>query len=49
VLLYKSKAPRPKDEADLALALPRLDNEARVWLAEAIARFEPASPWRARF
>ena len=49
VLLYKSKTPRAKDEADLANALPRLDNEARVWLADAIARFEPASPWRARF
>ena len=49
VLLYKSKSPRPKDEADLARALPCLDHEARAWLNEAIARFEPASPWAGRF
>jgi len=49
VLLYKSKAPRPKDEADLALALPRLGPEARAWLANAVARFEPGSPWLGRF
>jgi hypothetical protein len=49
VLFYKARAPRPKDEADLAAALPKLEPEARAWLAEAIARFEPASPWRARF
>lgn len=48
VLLYKSRAPRPKDEADLALVLPHLDQEARAWLADAIARFEPDSPWRGR-
>lgn len=49
VLFYKARAPRPKDEADLAVALPRLEPEARAWLADAIAQFEPASPWRGRF
>jgi hypothetical protein len=29
VLLFKSKAPKPHDEADLAAALPALDAEAR--------------------
>lgn len=49
VLFFKSKAPRPKDEADLDMALPLLDAEARAWITEAIARFEPQSPWQGRF
>lgn len=49
VLFFKSKAPRPKDEADLKAALPHFDAESRAWIADAIARFEPQSPWRGRF
>lgn len=32
-LLMKAKAPRPKDEADLAAVLPHLDRARRTWLA----------------
>ena len=43
-LLYKSKAMRPKDEADLRAVLPRLDDGARAWLREALG---PPHPWSA--
>jgi len=36
VLLYKAKRPQPKDDADLAAALPHIDVEPRSWLASAI-------------
>ena len=36
VLLYKSKAPRPTDEADVRMALPALTTEQREWLRLAI-------------
>ena len=35
-LLFKAKAPRPRDAADLAIALPRLDEPARLWLEAAL-------------
>ena len=47
VLLYKSKAPRPADEADLRAARPLLDAEARAWLRTAILRATPAHEWAA--
>ena len=44
-LLYKAKAARPKDEADLAAALPRLDDSDRAWLRDALERAHPGNPW----
>ncbi|MEM7415681.1 MAG: amino acid transporter [Gemmatimonadota bacterium] len=44
-LLYKSADPRPKDDLDLSNVLPRLDTSARAWLADAIGRAHPGSPW----
>lgn len=45
VLLFKAKGARPKDEGDLAAALPRLSLERRRWLAEAIERVHPGHFW----
>jgi len=45
VLLYKAKAARPKDEADLAACLPRLAHDQRVWLTTALERVHPGHPW----
>jgi hypothetical protein len=45
VLLYKAKAARPKDEADLARCLPRLTDDRRAWLAAALARAHPGHSW----
>lgn len=38
-LLYKAKAPRPKDEADFARTLPSLDWQSHQWLAQSLALF----------
>ncbi len=35
-VLYKSRAPRPTDEADFRLPLPALTTEKREWLRLAI-------------
>jgi hypothetical protein len=45
VLLYKAKAARPKDEADLAACLPRMTDDQRVWLTSALERAHPGHPW----
>ena len=45
VLLYKAKAARPKDEADFAACLPRLEDPSREWLADALAQAHPGHPW----
>jgi hypothetical protein len=45
VLLYKSKAPRPVDEADFRAARPLLDADARTWLRAALLRGAPGHPW----
>jgi hypothetical protein len=45
VLLYKSKAPRPTDEADFNVVLPALTTERREWLRLAIARSRADHPW----
>lgn len=47
-LLFKAKAPRPKDEADFEAALPLLDDAQRQWLREALTLTEPPSEWTAR-
>ena len=45
VLLYKSRAPRPADEADFLVAWPLLDAEGRAWLRDALLRARPDHPW----
>jgi len=47
-LLYKGRTPRPKDEADFAVALPLLEPASSAWLAQALAIHVPDSPWLAR-
>jgi hypothetical protein len=47
VLLYKSKAPRPADEADFLAARPLLDAAGQAWLREALLRARPDHPWAA--
>jgi hypothetical protein len=47
-LLYKAKAPRPKDETDFTAALPILTVPQREWLADALSlAYGPEHPWRA--
>lgn len=48
VLLYKAKAPRPKDEHDFRELLPALPAAQRRWLRGALARAHPGHPWQAR-
>ncbi len=45
VLLYKSKAPAPKDDADLACVLPYLSVDQRGWLQHALALTAPGHRW----
>jgi hypothetical protein len=45
VLLFKAKAARPKDEADLATAAPTLTREQRTWLIEALELVHPGHAW----
>ena len=47
-LLFKSKSPRPQDEADFALTVPELPSAARRWLASGISRTDPGHPWLQR-
>lgn len=47
-LLFKAKAPRPRDEADFEAALPLLDGSQRRWLHGALNLLHPISPWLAR-
>jgi hypothetical protein len=44
-LLFKARGPLAKDEADFAAALPLLDDEARGWLADALALHLPGHLW----
>ncbi|MFI8453298.1 nucleotidyltransferase domain-containing protein [Streptomyces erythrochromogenes] len=44
-LYYKAKKPRPKDETDLAAALPVLAPAQRAWLASAVLGTYGAHPW----
>lgn len=48
VLLHKARRLEARDEADFEQALPRLGEDARAWLAEAIRRIEPAHAWLPR-
>ena len=45
VLLFKAKAARPKDEADLANTLPLLSLAARTWLKQALLLTHPGHAW----
>jgi hypothetical protein len=47
-LLWKAKDTRPKDEHDFETVAPLLTADERGWLADAIARSHPESPWPAR-
>lgn len=44
-LLWKSKNPTAKDEADLARVVPTLEPAAKTWLVNAIRAAHPESPW----
>lgn len=45
VLLFKAKATRPKDEADLEALLPHLEADRRSWLVDALRLTHPGHPW----
>ena len=45
VLLYKSKDPHPRDQADFEHAAPLLDSESRAWLRVALQRHRADHPW----
>jgi hypothetical protein len=45
ILLFKAKNVRPKDEADFASALERLDEAGRAFLIRALRLTLPAHPW----
>lgn len=45
VLLFKGKAPRPKDDADFATCLGELRGSEKEWLREALLTAHPQSPW----
>ena len=47
-LLFKAKLGRDKDEGDLSDCWPRLDDDARRWLREALELTSPGHPWSAR-
>lgn len=44
-LLYKAKEARPKDEADLGVVLPRMDDAAKTWLVDALKLAHPGHDW----
>lgn len=48
VLLFKAKAPRPKDEFDFLSSLPKLTSWERHWLKRALEIAHPSSPWLKR-
>lgn len=48
ILLFKAKAPRDKDEADLARTLPTLTPDRVGWLREALRLAHPGHDWIAR-
>ncbi len=45
VLLFKARAHRAKDDADLAAVLPGLPDGARRWLADRLREQHPGHPW----
>lgn len=44
-LLYKAKAVREQDEADLHALLPALGSGERVWLVSALEEWNPGHDW----
>lgn len=48
ILLFKAKAPRERDEADFANALPALGEKRKGWLREALEVAHPGHAWLAR-
>jgi aminoglycoside-2''-adenylyltransferase len=44
-LLYKAKAPRPRDEDDFERVLPYLEPNAAAWLKQALEVAHPEHPW----
>ena len=44
-LLFKAKAPRPKDERDFDFVLPYLDRRRREWLRDALNLVHPGHRW----
>ena len=46
-LLYKARAPRPRDQDDFAHIGPRLDAPARKWLRESLQMTQPGHDWLA--
>jgi hypothetical protein len=46
VLLYKGLETRPKDQADFDATLPLLDDQAKVWLHDALVQARGSEhPW----
>ena len=45
VLLYKSKAPSAKDDADFEMSIPHLTGEQRSWLRQALDTTMPGHHW----
>lgn len=43
--MVKAAQSREKDRADVAATLPLLDDAARGWLRDAVARFDPTHEW----
>jgi hypothetical protein len=44
-LLHKARAVRPKDQVDLDVCAPLLDDRARAWLRDALDLAHPGHPW----
>ena len=44
-LMFKAAQGREKDRRDADVALPLLDDRARRWLSDAVARMDPGHPW----
>jgi hypothetical protein len=44
-LLYKSRGRRPKDQQDFGITVPRLHDDAKRWLADALRISDPGNPW----
>lgn len=44
-LLYKSKNPRPRDDADLATTLPAMSTRQIGWLLDALSLHAPGNRW----